>query len=138
GHRAEAARIEHVDLAARGGLRDRAREGLARCRAAARIGVVAHARDPRAGRLGVRRDRAQHRHADETESTKQQLASHSLSSSYLDMGTVQTLLPIKSPTRRMVVFVWRNCPPHDEVNGITHFGCRFMSSLFLRRNKAPV
>ena len=54
GHAAEAARIEDVDLAAGGGLRDGAREGLAGRGAAARVGVVADARDPGPGRLGER------------------------------------------------------------------------------------
>ena len=54
-HRAEAGRIEAVDLAARGGLRDRAGEGLARRRAAARIDVVADAGNPGPGGLRVSR-----------------------------------------------------------------------------------
>src|SRR5436190_4196222 len=52
---AETARIEHVDLAARGGLADRAREGLAGRGAAARIGIVADAGHPRTRRLGTQR-----------------------------------------------------------------------------------
>ena len=55
GHGAEAAGIEHVDLAGRGGLGDRARKGLARRRAAARVGVVADAGDPGTSRLRVSR-----------------------------------------------------------------------------------
>jgi hypothetical protein len=54
GNRAEAAGIEHVDLAARGGLGNRARESLAWRRAAARICVVTDAGDPGSGRLRVR------------------------------------------------------------------------------------
>ena len=54
GHRAEAAGIEHVDLAARGGLGNRARESLAWRRAAARICVVTDAGDPSSARLRVR------------------------------------------------------------------------------------
>src|SRR5437588_4227766 len=51
-HAAEAAWIEAVDLAARGGLRDRTRECLARSGAATWVGIVADARDPRARGLG--------------------------------------------------------------------------------------
>jgi hypothetical protein len=51
GHGAEAAGIDAVDLAAGGGLRNRSGEGLAGRRAAARIGVVADAGYPGAGRL---------------------------------------------------------------------------------------
>ena len=54
GHRAEAAGIEHVDLAARGGLGNRARESLAWRSAAARICVVTDARDPGSGGLRMR------------------------------------------------------------------------------------
>src|SRR4029078_11479443 len=53
GDGAEAARIEDVDLAARGGLRDRAGERLARRGAAARVRIVADAGNPGAGRLRV-------------------------------------------------------------------------------------
>ncbi len=55
GDPAEAARVEHGDRAAGRGLDDRAGEGLARRGAAARIDVVADARDPGAGRLGAGR-----------------------------------------------------------------------------------
>src|SRR5207237_1240526 len=55
GHGAEAAGIERVDLAAVRRLRDGARPGLARRGAAAWIGVVADAGDPRARRLRERR-----------------------------------------------------------------------------------
>src|SRR5439155_12223437 len=48
-HGAESTRIEAVDDARAGGLGDRAREGLARGRAAARVDVVADAGDPGAG-----------------------------------------------------------------------------------------
>ena len=51
---AEAAGIECIDLAAGCGLADRARERLARGRAAAGIGVVTHARHPGARRLRLR------------------------------------------------------------------------------------
>ena len=54
GHGAETARIEDVDLAARGGLGNRARESLAWRSAAARICVVTDARDPGPGGLCVR------------------------------------------------------------------------------------
>jgi hypothetical protein len=47
GHRAEAAGVECVDLAARRGLGNRARPGLARRRATARVGVVTPRRTPR-------------------------------------------------------------------------------------------
>src|SRR5438045_9798661 len=53
-HGAEAAGIEAVYFAARRGLRDRAGKGLARCGAAARVGVVAEPRNPGAG-LRLRR-----------------------------------------------------------------------------------
>ena len=53
-HGAKAAGIETVDFAARRGLRDRAGKGLARCGAAARVGVVADPRNPGAG-LRLRR-----------------------------------------------------------------------------------
>jgi hypothetical protein len=49
----EAARIEDGDLAARGGLRDGAREGLAGGGAAAGVGIVADAGDPGASGLGM-------------------------------------------------------------------------------------
>ena len=52
GQRAEATGIEAVDLAVHGRLRDRTREGLARRRAAARIGVIADTRHP--GPAGLR------------------------------------------------------------------------------------
>ena len=54
GHRAEAAGIEHADLAARGGPGDCARESLAWRSAAARIRVVTDTRDPGAGGLSMR------------------------------------------------------------------------------------
>ena len=57
---AEAAGIEHADLAARSGLGDRAGEGLARRGAAARVDVVADAGDPGPGRLGGGGARAEH------------------------------------------------------------------------------
>src|SRR5205085_3475884 len=41
-HGAEAARIEHRNLATGGGLRDRSGKGLARRGAAARIGIITH------------------------------------------------------------------------------------------------
>src|SRR5262249_38695550 len=53
GEAAEAARIERIDFAAVGGLRDRAGPSLARRRAAARIDVVADAGDPGARGLRV-------------------------------------------------------------------------------------
>src|SRR5262249_10859983 len=49
---AEAARIEHVDLAGGGGLGDRTGKGLTRGSAAAGIGVVADAGNPGSSRLG--------------------------------------------------------------------------------------
>jgi hypothetical protein len=52
-HRAEAAGVKAVDLAVDGGLGDGAGERLARRGATARIGIIAHSRDPGAGRLGV-------------------------------------------------------------------------------------
>ena len=75
-HGAEAARIEAVDLAARGGLRDRAGEGLARRGAAARIDVVADARNPGASRLRGRRSRKARGHADRSERHHQNTISH--------------------------------------------------------------
>ncbi len=51
----EAARVECIDLASGGRLRNGSREGFARCGAAAWIGVVADARDPGPACLGVRR-----------------------------------------------------------------------------------
>src|SRR5206468_12850368 len=54
---AEAAGIETVACAVDGGLRKRARMGLARGGAAAGVCVIAAARDPGAGRLRVRRGR---------------------------------------------------------------------------------
>src|SRR5262249_43095516 len=63
GDRTESARIQAVDDAVGDSLRDRARKGFAWRRAAARIGVVAHARYPGPRRLGVCRIGAQHRHA---------------------------------------------------------------------------
>src|ERR1700732_460509 len=50
-HRAEAAGIEGIDLSAGRGFRDCPGECLARCGAAARIGVVADAGHPGAGCL---------------------------------------------------------------------------------------
>ena len=52
-HGAKAARIEAIDLAAGGGLGNGAGERLARGGAAARIGVVADAGNPGAGRLSA-------------------------------------------------------------------------------------
>jgi hypothetical protein len=52
-HRAEAAGVKAVDLAVDGGLGDGAGKRLARRGATARIGIIAHSRDPGAGRLGV-------------------------------------------------------------------------------------
>jgi hypothetical protein len=52
-HRAEAAGVKAVDLAVDGGFGDGAGERLARRGATARIGIIAHSRDPGAGRLGV-------------------------------------------------------------------------------------
>ena len=56
GHRAEVARIEHVDFAAGGGLRQRRGEGQAGRHARARIGIAARRRrDPGLARLRCRR-----------------------------------------------------------------------------------
>ena len=70
-HGAVAARIQAVDLAARGGLRDRAGEGLARRRAAARIDVVADAGHPGAGGLSLGRGGAEHRRAEQRKRCEQ-------------------------------------------------------------------
>jgi hypothetical protein len=51
----KATRIRRIDLAVRRGFRDRSRNGLARSRATAWIGVVPYARNPRACCLGARR-----------------------------------------------------------------------------------
>jgi hypothetical protein len=50
---AEAGRVKAVDFAANRRLGDRAREGLARCGAAARFDVVANAGNPRPRCLGM-------------------------------------------------------------------------------------
>src|SRR5262249_50962094 len=99
GDRAEAARIQTIDDAAGGGLRDRARERLARCRAAARIGVVAYARHPGARRLGVCRTGVQHWKAYAADSGKQQWGFHDLPSS-LSVRTVPAQ-PSRPRSRRL-------------------------------------
>jgi hypothetical protein len=53
GHGAEAAGIEAVDLAVEGGLGDGAGESLARCGAAARIGIIAYPGHPGPECLGM-------------------------------------------------------------------------------------
>ena len=61
GHPAEAAWIDAIDFAAGGGFRDCTGKGLARCGAAARIGIIANAGNPRPGRLcGRRRGKTSH------------------------------------------------------------------------------
>src|SRR5262249_56667725 len=63
---AESTRIQRVDLAAGGGLRDRARERLAGRRAAARVRVAPHAGDPRSRRLCVGERAAEEETPDES------------------------------------------------------------------------
>ena len=73
---AKAARIERVNFAARGGLGYGARKRLARRGAAARIGVVADARNPRAGCLGAGRRTGQDGRDDAERGEQQYLLPH--------------------------------------------------------------
>src|SRR5260370_1465644 len=58
GNSAEAAWIQRVDLTACGGLGNCARPCLARCRAAPRVGIIAHTRNPRPPCLPAHHGRA--------------------------------------------------------------------------------